>query len=676
MFRPSLFAFFFLLPLVAVPCRANDSWASVPRDPAGTVTVTDDLVVHERSDGSVDAFGSSARSWRALGGAGSEVLGVGARTVLVRDGASLHAYAASRDGVATLALAPGASATAVGVGDDVALVLVEQAGTTSAHAFSAPAGAWFAQVLTGPVGDAVVGGRVAGLAVGSRYLGFAANVGVWAAFDGAFGGAALSASGDVLVVDQRATGGPITNALAFSGTRGCWAASPPLTPGTPIALDDAVAGVVAAVPNGIVAAAYSSPRATWVVSARTYVAPPSIASARGVLGVLNAAGGLVEVFGAEHAAWAEPSATLPAGTFALGGDAVVGCDPAADVVEGFSALIGGGFVQRSKPVGASSTFHTGAHLCVLELDRGPWTELHAFCPSLGSFASPLVLAPNAPIFVGDSVVHAVGSAALGYALAARDGVWRGLGTVLPDGTIGSTVAVGGSVVVHQSSDGTVNVYDERCAAWNPTFDQGAVHTHTAAGNVVLATPESSTQVLLAYSSLRGAWVAEPSAVAPVGEPRAGANVAACVDAAGDLWAFGATNDTRALRAWPVDDDAPLLGSHPFAPPFAPACYDDVLRLSARGRAGEVSLMLLAPFAACPPETIAGIAGELWLSSATTQVLAPVGVHAADGVAILALGLGGARPGVAVRAHVQALFVDLATFEVRFGDRRSEAVTLH
>lgn len=666
-----------LLLLLAPPALANDAFDATVHDPAGTVAVEDDLVVQQRVDGTVEVFGASGRTWRVLGGAGTTIEGLGARTLLARDGDDLVAYGALRDTVATVVVPAGASVDVVGVGDDTALVVIDVGGVRTAHAFSAGAGAWVPQALgAGILGDRAVADSVCGLNVGARYWAFSSNAALWVFEDALFGGADLRADGDVLLVDQRTNGGPITTALAFSGVRGCWNESSSLAPGTPLVLDASVACGITSASGEFGTIAYSAPRARFVASSRSYLAPPLVSSARGVIAVANAAGSLVEAFGAEHASWHEPSAPLPAATFALGGDQILGCNPSSTVVTGFSALVPTGFVERTKPLGASAQFPGGAHLGVIELDRGPWKEVRAFSPTLGAWSDALVLNANAPVFAGDSVVHAVGSAALGYALDTRDLVWRGLGATLPDGTVGSTVAVGGSVIAHQTSGGGVEVFDGACAGWSPTFAQGVVHTHTAAGNTVLATPNSDAGTLRAYSSRLGTWEAEPAAVGPVATPLAAANVAACVDAAGLLWAFSGTNDGRVLPAWPYDERVSVGGLHPFVPAGLAVCYDDVLRIAVRGRAGEAVLVLVAPHLTCPPETIPSIAGELWLPSLLTEPLAIGGVFPAAGVSVVPLTLGGLTPGAPVRAQIQTLHVDLVTFEARFGDRRAEPVTVH
>jgi len=672
MLRP-LAAFLLLAPLA----QADEAWDATPHDPAGEVTATDDLVVQRSADGAVEVFGSSGRTWHALAAAGATIEGQGARTLLVRDGAAFVAFSALRDASASLLVPAGASSEVVGVGADTALVVLEVNGARTAYAFSAGAGVWIGQPLApGVLGDRVVGDGVCGLNLGPRYWGFSANAAQWVARDALFGGAELVASGDTLLVDQRTNGGPIATALAFSGVRGCWVESPALALGTGLAVDAAVACGVTGTAGSFAAVAYSAPRARWIASTRSYLAPPGVLTSRGVVAVTNAAGSVVEAFGAEHASWHEPAAPLPQTTFALGGDQLVACDPGDDTVVGFSALVPTGFVARTKPLGATADFPGGAHLGVLELDRGPWKEVRAFSPTLGVWSGPLVLTANAPVFVGDSVVHAVGSAALGYALDARECVWRGLGTTLPDGTVGSTVAVGGAVIAHQTSVGGVELFDGACAAWADTFDQGVVHTHTAAGNTVLATPNSAAGALRAFSARRGAWSTESSATLPVGQPVAAANVAAAVDAAGVLWAFSATNDARVLPAWPYDARAPVGGLHPFVQPGIALCYDDLVRVAVRGRAGEVAVVLVGPHAICPPETLPPIAGALWMPSASTQLLVLGGVFPSAGVEVVPLSLGGLTGSGVVRAQVQTLHVDLGTFAARFGDRRTEPITVH
>jgi hypothetical protein len=398
-----------------------------------------------------------------------------------------------------------------------------------------------------------------------------------------------------------------------------------------------------------------------------------------VIGVLDAGGALVEAFGAENAAWSSPPSPLPAGAFALGDDMLVGCDPAADRCVGFSALLAGGFVSRAKPVGVAGTFHVGAHLALIEIETGPLPgfgrTLHAFLPGARSWAAPRSLSFGALLFVGDSVVHVVDGDALGLALGTRGGVWRGNGTTLPNGNVGSTVAVGGALVVHQNSTGAVELFDERCDAWNPTFGQGVVHTQLAAGNTALATPNSTSGSLRAYSALRGEWIAAAGAVAPAELGQVGANVACAIDAAGVLWAFGAANDVHVRRAWPTADGVPVTGPHPFGAPASGGCVDDVLRVLVRGRANEATLLLVGPNLACPPALVAPIAGELWLPLASTQILTLVGVHALDSVIAQPFALGTLPVGVSFEAWIQGLAIDLVTFESRFMGRRAESVTL-
>ncbi|QDU85471.1 hypothetical protein Pla163_26020 [Planctomycetes bacterium Pla163] len=661
----------------------SDAWDGTAHDPLGTVTVTDDLVVQQREDGTVVAFGAYRKRWTALGGPGSSVVGQAASLVVVRDGSDLVAHSAVRDATATLSLPAGAVVAYQAVGDEVALVLVQDAGATTAWAFGARTGTWVPQVLAGIVGDRAVGATVAGVGAGTSYHGFSSNSGTWSTIAGTFGGADLRARGNVLVADLRATGGPLTHVLSFSGVRACWHQSPPAVPGTQLVLHDDVACLVTEAGGVLRTVAYSAPRAQWMASAKSYAVAPTVVATRGVLGVLDVVldggGALVEAFGAENSAWSSPPSPLPAGTFAVGDDMLVGCDPATDRCVGFSALRAGGFVSRSKPVGVAGTFHVGAHLATVEIETGPFPgfgrTLHAFLPGARAFAPARSLSFGATLFVGDSVVHVVDGDALGLALGTRGGAWRALGTTLPNGTVGSTVAVGGALIAHQNSAGAVELFDERCDAWNPTFAQGVVHTQLAAGNTALATPNSTAGALRAYSALRGEWITELAASAPAELGQVGANVACAVDAAGTLWAFGAANDVHVRRAWPTADGAPVTGPHPFGAPASGGCVDDVLRVLVRGRASEATLLLVAPHLSCPPVTVAPIAGELWLPLATTQVLTVVCVHPVDSVLAQSFALGTLPVGVAFEAWIQGLAIDLVTFESRFMGRRAESVTL-
>lgn len=657
----------------------SEGWDDTAYDPLGTVTVTDDLVVQQLDDGSVAAFGAFGKRWSSLGGPGSTVVGQGASLVVVRDGADLVAHTAARDASSTLTLPATAAVAYQSVGDEVALVLVLDGLNTTAWAFGARTGTWVPQALAGIVGDRAVGATVAGVVAGASYHGFAANSGTWATVAGIFGGADLRACGNVLVADLRANGGPLTHILSFSGVRGCWHQSPPAVPGTPLVLGDDVACLITSVGGVLRTVAYSAPRARWMSSAKAYAAPPGLLSARGVVAVLDDEGALVEAFGAENAAWSSPPSPLPAGAFALGDDMIVGCDPADDICVGFSALLPGGFALRGKPLGSAGTFHVGAHLATVEIDVGPFPgfgrTLHSFLPGERDWAAARSLAFGAQLFKGDSVVHVVDGNALGFALGTRGGTWRPLGKTLPNGIVGSTVAVGGALVVHQTSVGGVELFDERCDVWNPTFAEGVVHTHLAAGNTALATPNSTSGALRAYSALRGEWVAALAAAAPASLGQVGANVACAVDAGGTLWAFGAANDVHVRRSWPTADGAPVTGPHPFAAPANGSCGDDFLRVLVRGRANEVTLLLVAPWLSCPPVMVAPIEGTLWLPLASTQVLSVVGVHVVDSVIQVPFALGTLPVGESFQAGLQGLAIDLVTFESRFVGRRAESVTL-
>jgi hypothetical protein len=642
----------------AKPCVA---WDATTYDPTGPIVVEGFLVAHDTAAAGVSAFSASARKWTPVSGPLSSIVGSGDWCVLTREPGAMTAYSARLNSTAVLPMV-GVVALVVSVSDDVALVVTTNAvGATTAWGYSAVTGVWTPLVLAGPLAaaDTAISRFVIGVREGPLYHGFSARTGTWSTFTGPGPAAPMTADGNTLMVDFMAAG-LAPSVTAFSGVRGCWSLSPALHPTSTTLVDHNVAYVRTGFGGGgsFVPAAYSAYRARWIVSgvARPIVAGIVERVSDNVAYIEHPMAAVrLEAFGGGTG-----TSSLLAGLFtlvALDEDYAIVRDTGAPVVFGYSGLCGGFWAPEPLPAAVPVAPILGPdHIGGIDAT----ISAHAFLPDSNMWAAPLPKTAAAVIVPEDSIIEVL-DFGVTSAIDTRYGLWH------PTAPLALPTTSGGSVIPHQDAAGVVDIFDERCDMWNPPHPLGAPHTLDADTNCVLAYPSPATiaGTVSAYSVQRCDW-ASPAAVLPLAlVPVVEENVAALVDSAGSLWAYGSANDGHTFYQWPNDTEYHVSGTHPNA-----ACSPTLFGYGVRSTPGNFSFVLLGPGLLCPPVLVPGFTGELWLPPALTILYATLGFHDADCMLEYKVKLANQLTGC-IMPWLQPLTLDATTLMLGFGCRRAD-----
>jgi hypothetical protein len=642
----------------AAPCAA---WDKTPFDPNNPIVIEGFLVAHDTAALGVSAFSSSARKWTPVSGPTSSIVGSGDWCLLTREPGAMTAYSARLNSTAVLPML-GVAPIVISVSDDVILVVtVNPVGMTTAWGYSAVSGVWVPLPLGGPiaVADTTISRFVIGVREGPLYHGFSARTGAWTTFAGPGPGAPMTADGNTLLVDFFASGSaPFVS--AFSGVRGCWAASPPLHPTNNTLVDHNIAYVRTGLGGAatFVPAAYSAYRAAWTVSgaARPLVAGIVEVVTDNVAYIEHPAVGLrSEAFGAGTG-----TSALLAGPFTLFNldeDYAIVRDLGAPVAIGYSPLCGGFWAPEPLPAGVAVAPILGPdHIGGIDAT----VSAHVFLPDSNMWAAPLPKTAAATVIPEDSIIE-ISEAFVTNAIDTRYGIWH------PTVPLPLPTTSGGSVIPHQTPGGIVHVFDERCDMWNAPYALAAPQVLAAGTNLVLAYPSPAVLggMIEAYSVQRCDWTA-PAAVLPLAlVPVVEENVAAIVDSTGTLWAYGSANDGHTYYQWPNDTEYHVSGPH-----ANPACAPTLVGYGVRSTPGNFSFVLVGPTLQCPPLVLPGFTGELWLPPALTSIFTTLGLHDPDCMLEMNVSLANQLTGC-IMPWLQPLTLDAATFTFGFGCRRAD-----
>lgn len=663
--RPLLLAL-----VVAAPASAQTRWDAITHNTVQPVLMEGALLLHD--DGtSVRAFSATAQRWTSVSPAGSPVLGTGDWTALLREGSGFRAYSARRNDSAFVS--DPSSLMYSKVDDDVALLVFGSAGSASrtAYAYSAVHNQFvpLTYVQTGAtVADDIALSRfVIVVRDSDQYWGFSAREGQWVSFTTGSPGSAPQADGNVGLVQVPSVFGPQSLA-AFSGVLGVWATSPGLHAAPDVRVDHNVAFAwTASTGGGFRGSAYSAYNGSWITSAIARVGTGAVHTGDNF--VLLRDGGWAgnpgfEAIGARPAlqwsTYANKSVSL---SFPTGLDYFIARELDQPIGIAFSGVCGGGFATTAFTP-PSLNLAIGPERVTLGIDSA--NTVRAYSPATNAFVTGGTVTGAFLWTFGDAVAELIDPEASGTTFTAMSSR-RGQLVASPSSAPGTlfTHATGGSFNAHQQTNGNVGaiwIYDERCDRWPAPFDPGGASDMTLGRNVLVAKLQSGDERVWGYSVQRGDWTTPSAAAgAPQVLPAVEENVAHFVDAAGQLWAFGAHGDTHVWYQWPNGTEYQTRGIGVDGGPPSSR-----LGVSIAGEPGEQALLLAAANAFCPGFPVGGWQGSFCLDIGTTISVGAFAIGASRTATLLAT-LGTPPAPACVRLWLQGAYFG-GTPGLHFGER--------
>jgi hypothetical protein len=274
--------------------------------------------------------------------------------------------------------------------------------------------------------------------------------------------------------------------------------------------------------------------------------------------------------------------------------------------------------------------------------------------------------PKSPldaVLVADAVLEVTGTGVT-WGITTRWGNWVASPALSP------ITAGTGSVIVHQNFGGIVDSLDERCGQYNPPYALSGPSLMSPGRNLCVfqSNVSTSNSLIEAYSVQRGDYTSPgflpmPLVVAPIPEE----NVAALVDNGGNLWAYGSANDGHTYYQWPNCTEYHVSK----AAAQNPNCKPVLFGYGTRSNPGNISFLLLGTGIQCPPITLPGYCGELWLPLAGIQLYATLGLHDPDCMleykALIPFGLP-----QCIQAWLQPITFDVNAGVFCFGCKRADA----
>ncbi|QDU68004.1 hypothetical protein [Engelhardtia mirabilis] len=646
------------LALSSLASAATAQWSSTSYDPLAGVDRSGSILIHD--DGTaLRGFAALGSGWVDLAASGATVHGVAEHLALIEDAGTFIAWNARSGALESLTVAGTAW---IGVDDEVALVIEDDAGALTAHALSALHDGWHDLPLgnfTLDPFDVALDDGVVCVRRPDGYSAFGARCGTWGEFAVPVTGDYAQSFGNVAIASlfnfSTLEGEPFY--AAFSGHTGTWAVSTEAHFSTnPRLMRDACyIREKTLVTQRYRSLVFDGFLGEWVVSE---VIHPSGTTEEHPVGHMMTVYDVVEVRRIETYAPAGGLGWVSRpGDFDLlvtADDTLILTDFANDELHATGALLGEGWNVRSAPAPHEPIPGPRAFALV----RDAVGDLHAYLPRRGNWASPLSV-PGATVAAGETVALALeADGSRVWAFCARRAQW--VSRDLPAGA--TSLHVGASIAAVQT-DSSLAVFDAFAGVWR---DAGllAAGESLEIGRDHLAAVDVAGGTARAWSAAPAQWQMASLAVGAIADgPHTEGRATWLEDAAGELWAFGSLPDGFLWQDWP-DGQEPL-----WRPENAPAPSNH-MHYGVAGDPGDRAFVLIGAGNLADGVSVSPFSGLLYLTPSST-VFTDLGAIGSTGTTSFDFALpAGLLPGVEV--WFQPLFV-VGVDQLRFGTAAQPAI---